>query len=215
MAADRDVDGVVVRLDISPSSHPSMIAGDSPGARLGRATLETIYSCYGKINDLAGQVKSKELLAASAQPFAERAIASAGRAMETLTAQLSHLDGEIATAITSSKNSPQAIEVRAYWRAQKTPLRDLGDRFKAGDETTISAVLSAPAYLSGLSEKNQAALRLLAAGTLVPDKVAARAETDVALERVRAAADDFTETIAGRLREWRDRDAALIQETLK
>ena len=58
-------------------------------------------------------------------------------------------------------------------------------------------------------------LRTIAAKTLAPERVAARAETDLALQRVRQSTDHFTETIAGRLREWRDRDAALIQETLK
>ncbi len=76
-------------------------------------------------------------------------------------------------------------------------------------------MLSAPAYLSGLNEKDQAMLRIVAADTLVPDKVAAREETNDALRRVEHATNHFTETIAGKLRQWRDRDAALIQQTLK
>ena len=84
--ADKEVGGVVIRLDIPPSSHPGTIQGDTPGATLGRSALETVYTAYGKINDLAGQVRSKELLAVSAQPFAERMIASASKTLNVLAA---------------------------------------------------------------------------------------------------------------------------------
>ncbi len=92
---------------------------------------------------------------------------------------------------------------------------ELGKIFQTGELLTISAVLSAPAYLSGLSEKHQDQLRELAAMTLVPEKVNARKETDAAIQHVQRATDNFAKTMANNLNEWRDRDAEMIQETLK
>lgn len=76
-------------------------------------------------------------------------------------------------------------------------------------------MLSAPAYLSGLSEKHQDQLRELAAAALVPEKVNAREETDAAMRQVERATDNFARTMADNLNEWRDRDAEMIQEALK
>ncbi len=119
-------------------------------------------------------------------------------------------------AVTAQKNNPQAAEVRAHWRGQKkSPLLELSKIFQTGEILTISAVLSAPAYLSGLGEKHQGELRKLAATILVPDKVNAREETDAAIQHVERATDNFAKTMAANLNEWRDRDAELIEETLK
>ncbi len=92
---------------------------------------------------------------------------------------------------------------------------ELSKIFQSGEILTISVVLSAPAYLSGLTEKHQGELRKLAATILVPDKVNAREETDAAIQQVERATDNFAKTMAANLNEWRDRDAELIEETLE
>ncbi len=43
--------------------------------------------------------------------------------MQTLESQINHLDGEIADTVNAQKNSPQAIEVRAYWRGPRRCFR--------------------------------------------------------------------------------------------
>lgn len=91
----------------------------------------------------------------------------------------------------------------------------LAVRASGGDAATMSAVLSAPAYLSGLTDKNQAVLRLVAAAAVAPDMVAQRGETADALARVERATDHFMQTIASKLRDWRDEDAKIIQEALQ
>lgn len=94
-------------------------------------------------------------------------------------------------------------------------LNELREVVKSGDLTTISAVLNAPAYLSGLSIENQGLLRAMAAQRLAPDKVVWREETIDALARVERAADHFMQTTADRLREWRDGDDKIIREVLQ
>ena len=168
---------------------------------------------YGKINETAVRVGDKGRLAAAAQPFAERALNSAWRALTTLTKQRDHLDVEIESALT--KSSPQAGEVRAYWRGQTKPIAALSKLFRDADLTTISAVLTAPAYLSGLDDKQQGLLRVMAAEAVAPDKVRQRAETADAARRVERAMTHFTETIAASLRDWSDEDSKIIGENLK
>lgn len=74
--------------------------------------------------------------------------------------------------------------------------------------------LSAPAYLSGLTDEQHALVRTFAAQTLAPEQTAQRAETAEALARVTRANEHFMERIGNQLREWRDDDAKIIQEAL-
>lgn len=213
--ATTDNHGIVVRLDIPPDHHPAVVKGDSPGANLGRQALTGIYDAYGKINDTAARVQDKGRLASAAQPFAERAVQQAGRAITTLRSQVDHLDGEIAKAIAPPVEPNLAGQIRAHWAQSSNALHGLKKAVENGDATTMSAVLSCPAYLSGLDEKQQGLLRTIAARAVAPDKVQQRTEAADALARVERATEHFMETIAGRLREWRDEDAKIIQEALQ
>ena len=210
-----DNHGIVIRLDIPPDHHPAVVKGDGPGATLGRAALTGIYEAYGKINDTAAKVADKGRLASAAQPFAERAVQQAGRAVTTLRKQVEHLDSEIATALKPPVEPNLAGQIRAHWAQSGKALTGVKAAIDDGDTATMSAVLSAPAYLSGLTDKSQATLRLVAAAAVAPDMVARRGETADALARVERATDHFMQTIAGRLREWRDDDAKIIQESLQ
>ncbi len=206
---------VVVRLDIPPDHHPAVIKGESPGAGLGRGALTSLYDAYGRINDTAGKVQDKARLASAAQPFAERAVQQAGRAIKTMQQQVAHLDREIATALRPAVEPSLAAQIRAHWAGTGAKaLPGLRKAIEAGDAATVGAVLNAPAYLSGLSEENQGLLRAMAAEKFAPEKVAQRAETADALARVERATTHFMETMAGRLREWRDDDSKIIEEAL-
>ena len=147
--------------------------------------------------------------------LAEHAVQSAGRAMTTLRKQVEHLDSEIATALKPPVEPNLAGQIRAHWAQSGKALTGVKAAIDDGDTATMSAVLSAPAYLSGLTDKSQAALRLVAAAAVAPDMVAQRGEAADALARVERATDHFMQTIAGRLREWRDEDATIIQESLQ
>ncbi len=210
-----DNHGIVVRLDIPPDHHPAVIRGDGPGATLGRDALTGIYDAYGKINDTASKVADKGRLASAAQPFAERAVQRAGRAITTLRSQVEHLDDEIGKALRPPVEPGLAAQIRSHWARHDKALSRLRRVIEDGDAATASAVLNAPAYLSGLSDKDQAILRQMAAQRFAPDKVARRDETTDALARVERATDHFMQTIAGQLREWRDDDAKIIQEALQ
>ena len=210
-----DLHGIVIRLDIPPDHHPTVIQGDSHGAITGRGALTAIYDAIGKINDTAARVKDKGRLASAAQPFAERAVQAVGRAMETLKKQVEHLDSQIATAISPPVEPNLAGQIRDYWANSGSSLPGLRKAIEDGDAATMSAVLHTPAYLSGLSDKNQEILRVTATKRYAPDKAVQRAEAADALQRVERTTNFFMETIAGNLRKWRDDDAKIIQEGLQ
>lgn len=211
----RDKHGIVIRLDIPPDHHPAVVKGDGPGATLGRTALTGIYEAYGKINDTAAKVADKGRLASAAQPFAERAVQQAGRAVTTLRKQVEHLDSEIATALKPPVEPNLAGQIRGHWAQSGKALTGVKAAIDDGDAATMSAVLNAPAYLSGLTDKNQAVLRLVAAQQFAPDMVAQRGEAADALERVERVTDHFMVTIADKLRDWRDEDGKVIEEALR
>ncbi len=70
-----------------------------------------------------------------------------------------------------------------HWKNEKQPLLKLQPFFQNAAENmaTVGDTLSAESYLSGITKEQQAVLRDLAAKSLVPDRVEARA--DVEFER--------------------------------
>lgn len=211
MATEKDT-AVIVRLDIPPSTHPATIKGKSPGANLGRATLTSIYDAYARVNDVASQVTDKGRLASAATPFIERAIKQAGRCIETLDQQIKSLDTLIAEKINTPVEPNLAGQIRSHFAARKSAMSEIGAAIEAGDTATASAVLRGPAYLSGLTEKNQAVLRMVAGKRFAPDEVTARDEAVAARERVETAGDHFMETMAVNLRAWSDTDHKILEK---
>ncbi len=204
-----------VRIDIPLDHHPLAIKGDTPGAVNGRAALKTIYDAYGRINDTAEVVNDKGKLAQAAQPFAERAIAQAGRTAEGLASQISQLDTQMQQKLTHQPNSQQALEVRAYWARQDDVFGPASVKVRAGDLVTISALLNAPAYLSGLTDEQQVILRNQALNTVAPELVQRRTEATRSLELVEVALNHFTKITSAKIVEWRDEDSKLLAERLK
>lgn len=211
----------IVRLDIPPDHHPDVVKGDSPGAETGRAALSALYGTYGKINDTANRTTDMGRLAAAAQPFAEKAIDGAAKAMGTLEDRIAHYDAEIATAIAPKGSDTTAAEIRAHWSGRMEggggakSLSALVTAVRGGDTLTTSAVLSVPAYLSGLSDEQQGMIRLQAAEAVAPEHVKYRAEAEAALAKVRRATEHFTTEVGAKLREWRDEDQRIIEEGLR
>ena len=133
-----------------------------------------------------------------------------------LKKQVGHLDTQIATAISPPVDPTLAGQIRDYWANNSSKaLPGLRKAIEEGDTATMSAVLHTPAYLSGLSDENQEILRVIATKRYAPDKTAQRAEAADALQRVERATNFFMETVANSLRDWRDQDEKIIQESLQ
>ena len=86
-------------------------------------------------------------------PLWDTAAASLSSKVEAWTAELSK-------AVTSKSSQMVSGEVRSFFKSMPTGERmtAISAAIKAGDETTVTAVLGAPPYLSGLEPEMQAVL---------------------------------------------------------
>jgi hypothetical protein len=86
----------------------------------------------------------------------------------------------------------QAGEIRAFMKAQKTKaILAVMAAIEAGDRQTVAAVLSAPAYLSGLDTRQAVAVRQLAERQFAPVESEQRAAVADLAERLVGAASSF------------------------
>ncbi len=206
---------IPLRIDLPPTSHPSMIRGSGPGATAAKAAMGGMYEAHGQIIDLGKSVKDKSQIPGAALPHMERAVSKAGAAQELLTGQIVTLAKELATEI-KGQPTAAAAEIRAFWARKKTPLGALGMLFHnaAENRDTVAAILQAPGYLSRLSDDNLLMLRDQAAKSLCPEKHAMLAETRVALGVLDRAVESFTAKTTAMLNRWASKDAKIIREVL-
>ncbi len=71
--------------------------------------------------------------------------------------QIKATEAELSRSIPANA-SPLSSEVRAHAKAQKNPIGFVSQLIADGDEQSVSAILGAPAYLSGLTNDMKAAL---------------------------------------------------------
>lgn len=205
-------DDTVIRIDISPDCHPLAVKGESPAAGAARDGMKELYEAHGRVNDVAGEIRDKGRLATAATQVVEQTLRRVERQATSVQRTLETLDQEIAAALRPTIDPYTATEIRTHWSARKdNAFRDLS-KLIGHDPATTSAVLAAPAYLSGISDENQGLLRQLAADRMMPDKVAARKEAADGLAKLRHAAQNFSDAMAGNIAEWSDPDNETLQK---
>ena len=135
-------------------------------------------------------IDSPQRLLSDWQKFAAGEVAAAGVhvrvARERIAKELKDLAAELGKA---PEASPVQAEVRAYARAMDKHERMtfLRQACEAEDHDTIGAVLSGPAYLSGLTPADIQEIRQRWANFAHPDQVHRRARLQAALEVVNKA----------------------------
>ena len=202
--------------EVAPvSASPITIVGEGPTSVTGRQALTTLTDGYGKVNELAHSISDKALLAEGVQPFVEKAISSTGRALETMYAQRDRLATEINGIVNAKRTNTFHAEIRAHFKASEGQGLKLLKPFSIGDKDVISAVMTAPPFLSGLTDEQFSTLKVQATLALCPEKKEQLVAADKAIDQVKKARDSFTQTMAGHLREWQNKDDAVIEEMLK
>lgn len=200
----------IVRLDLPSYTHPDTIKGDTPGAEIARQALGELYSVAGEINDTAASVKEKRRLCETARRVSERAIGKLDGAAEKIDFHVETFAKQIDAAVQPRISDTLAAELRAYFAKQDKPALAVLGAIATGDARIASAILSAPALLSGLTDEEQSLARERAASKLAPEAVRAHTEAIKAAAQVRKAREGFTETMVGRIRSWADDDAKAI-----
>lgn len=134
--------------------------------------LELSYKTIAQIHDAREQAENDPTLneaaraimvADFADKLSERATKAIDYAEGVLTKQIAQLEGELSKPVEShAANSSVSKEIRDHVRGLKaegkSAMSFVRERLNEGDYASASAVLGAPAYLSGLTKDQQVAL---------------------------------------------------------
>lgn len=218
-------DDLPVRTDVPPTLHPLILSPEvdaldidkSVGSRAlaaGREALSTIYRTFGDIETAEKELRAEagehpqadraKQLATAAEAAFKRAAAVVNRRVEELLRHQETLAGRVAEALEDPERRTReglsiATAIRAHVQSlegETTRIRFLTNAVDAGDRRTVSAVLAAPAYLSGLTDQHVAILRTAAAAKFAPQDSKQLDAVGKVLDRVMAGGSRFAERYA-------------------
>ena len=134
---------------------PGVVEGDSAVAASARSALGGLHAVWKEVGDVARNpsVPAPEL-ARVAQGAVERALRRADKASETIGREVKEAERALEAKIAPKVEGVIATEIRQHWAQRLSGRGDkLGELLAAvrQDVRTSGAILSAPAYLSGLS----------------------------------------------------------------
>ncbi|PLP98742.1 hypothetical protein [Cupriavidus pauculus] len=158
-----------INADVTPSLHPSVIeAVDGYEQHMAfvveaRNTFDETYKTLAAIHDARRAVADDPTMTDTAKllamgDFAEKQSEKLFRkfdgAVARLTLAVRDHESKLTAPVQQAAAAPVAAEIRAHVKAMKQGERAsfMNDALKAGDTQTITAVLGAPSYLSGLTE---------------------------------------------------------------
>lgn len=151
----------------------------------------------------------------------ERVIGAVQRRYDELRRHREALNTRVANALdVPSRKTPEGLAVAgAIWAHVKSLPSDkrmsfLTKAVEDGDKTTVAAVLHAPAYLSGMTDKQMATLRHRAAHVFAPTDAAQLEAVEAVMDRVAAAGSRVVERY-GRVREMASPSAAHSKQKIK
>jgi hypothetical protein len=184
-------------------------------SRTDRATkaLGDIQSVWTKFKEMADGPMPRAELARHADAAMKRVSKAIDETNTALVADLGGLRDRIDAALTPRVEPALAVQIRDHHRALSTTARfeRLRAAIEAGDSTTVSAVLGAPPYLSGLDDAAMATLRAAAERKVAPDLAAQRDRTERDLALMRRAAERLVATITPLVAGWQQDEAKLAE----
>ena len=196
--AGREALGAIYRtLSAIDTAERALNAAAEPGKRRQHSDGRSEFLGDLRMNS-TGQLqrfssRDEEFRAAVQQAF-ERVALTVDRRDKELRDYLTALDTKIEAAITDPRaKMPDALalagETRAHVKSLKQSERRsfVSEAIAQGDLATVSAVLNAPPFLSGLDDKALGELRIAAAQRFAPLETAQRAQVATIAERVRHA----------------------------
>jgi len=172
--------------------------------------LTVAYSCMGSLLDVRRDVEKnfatrREIVrdgkVVREVAYPEQFFSGVDRAMERASRQIDSADAGIRAKISSlasrvetmlsdpSTKTPVAAEIRAHAKGLTDTKRMafIRDAINAKDKASVAALLSAPAYLSGLSKEQADLTRKMAEETFAQVESAQLHAAEKVLERVREA----------------------------
>ncbi len=209
------------RVEVPIDHNPDAVIGEGPSATAAKGAMLSIWTTWNAVKNAADDPATDlPALARVSRQAVERGLASADRAADTITSQIEHIEGEIRQAVQPPISDALAGEIRAHWRATLTTRGreqdsgGLGTLIKAAgqDTRTASAVLTGPAYLSGLTDDQHALVRTAAVKAHAPEREADLEEARKALGKVQAAAARVTKTLGPKIVLWSNPEPTALRQ---
>lgn len=202
------------RANIKPplDFQPGAVRGEGPAAMRARAVLEILHQTWTEVGEAAGKMNvDLPELARVAQGAVERALRGADKARESIAREVElasrAVDAKIAPAVPDVVQS----EIRSHWaqrvggqRAGASRKEAFGELLEAvrGDSRTSSAILSGPAYLSGLDAERFDTVRASAVEAHAKEEAARLQEARQAGELVARASKRLLDELGWRIGRW-------------
>lgn len=159
---------IEINTAVSPMLHPAVVdrldaTGEMYGIEPTRAAFALAYDAIGRVH-AARETVSKDptltenAVAVQVADFADRQMAAVTRAFDAarsgLVKTIEHMERELSAPVTSLAAQSVSEEIRAHVKGLPDAQRAVFVKkaIDRGDAVTASAVLGAPAYLSGLDD---------------------------------------------------------------
>lgn len=177
---------------------PSAIRGDSPAARNATAVLNDLAVTWATISE-AAKVSDMAKLAPAARRSYDTVSAKLRTTQATIDSQIAHYAGQIEERIVPRIDAALGAELRNHLR-DKNILEIT--KAAASDPRVSSALLSAPAILTGLKEDQIALVRKNATQAHAPEQAALMDEAVAAGKRIAKAADHIVTGLGSKVVAW-------------
>jgi len=199
-------------LEIPIDAHPDAVKGDSPLLEPARAAQKAVYDVWTKVRAAQTNVADKQKLADVAKRAVERSLAVADQKLERLHQSRQTVAAQIDGVVRPKAPDSVASEIRTYMQGRKEAFTTLAQSIQKGDRRTVAAVLTAPAYLSGLTDNQYGTLLEMAQKVFCPEETQTVADLDRAIARVERSTEQLTTVMAPLVRQWRGNDDKALEE---
>ena len=174
------------------------IKGDSPAARNAAATLAELSSTWATISEAAKESDMAKLAPAARRAY-DGLAAKLRTTQATIDTQIAHYSNLIEERVAPRIEAALATEIRDYLRD-----KDIMTVTKAAqsDPRVSSALLSAPAILTGLKPEQLAVVRKSATKAHAPEQAALMDEAIAAGQRIAKASDYIVTGLGSKVVAW-------------
>jgi hypothetical protein len=199
-------------IEIPIDAHPDVIKGDSPMLEPARRAQTAIWDVWNKVKVAQGEVTDKKRLAEVAQKAVERSLSVTDTNGKHLHQSRKTLVSRIDATVRPKAPDAVGVEIRSHMKAGKKAFFEVAEQINKGDKRTVAAVLTAPAYLSGLDDKQYNTLLDMAQKMFCPDETTTLGQIDKAITRLDRSVEQMTETFAPLIREWLGNDDKALED---
>ncbi len=188
--------------ELAIDNHPDLVQNPAIALNSARWALKTIWESWHKLRDAELVTTDKKRLARAAQSVVSHADSTCVEAVRMMDSFRKDIETKLTNEITPARPDAAAAEIRAHWKAQEHAFVSLGAAVKAKDRRTMAAVLSCPAYLSGLTDEQHSTLLGLARESWFPEETATLKDIDLHSRRVLLAQGTVKSTLEPLIKEW-------------